>query len=118
MDAADDVDLIELVELGLGGVGVDCVQVHLPRPFGAVLPVEAAEVAVEDADVRVVEVHVPDVVGDVAVLFLADVVGEPPEGEEVVAPEEPDAVLEGQPLAGLDLLFDILEVIGHPGLGF
>src|SRR5579862_233919 len=115
MDASDDVDLVQLLELRLGRVGENGVEIHLPRAFGPVLSVEAAEVAVEHAHVRVVEVHVADVVADVAVLFLADVVRQAAQGEEVVRLEEADSVVEAEALAGEDFLFDIGQGGSHAG---
>ena len=70
---------------------------------------ERAEVAGGHAHVRVVDVRVPHEVGGVAVALLADVVGQRPERQQVVAAVERDAVLEGQALARQHLLADRLQ---------
>ncbi len=109
--AADHVDLAELLRL-----------VHLERVLhevadvvqvGAVLLARArerAELALHAADVRVVQVQVvdeEDLVG--ASAQAASGVGEPPDGEDVVALEQRDAVVEVEPLAGEHLLLDCAE---------
>jgi hypothetical protein len=98
VEAADDVDLADARPGGGLRAGEGLVQGHRERAGRAVRPGVAAEVAAEDADVRVVEVEVADEGGAAAVAGLADAVGERAEGEEVGVAEEADAVLEGETL--------------------
>ena len=53
-----------------------------------------------NANIGGIDVAIDVVIGDVAVFFLADVVGEPAYREQVGGAVESDAVVEGQSLAG------------------
>jgi len=71
---------------------------------------EGAELALHAADVRLVDVEVLD--EEDLVRSAADTackVGERPELEQVVGLEDRDAVVEVEPLSGLDLLSDRLQ---------
>ncbi len=92
--------------LGLGGALEDLLVGHDVALRALQVGPESAEGAAVDADVGRVEVRVDVVVGEVAVLALADQVGQLAEGEQVGLLVEEDAVVERQPLAGLDLLAD------------
>src|SRR4030095_15400822 len=70
---------------------------------------ERAEVAAVDADVGRVDVRVYVVIGEVAVLALADMVGELAEIEEIGLIVKKSAVVKGEPLAGFDLVANLLE---------
>ena len=61
------------------------------------------------ADVGRIDVPVDVEVADVAVALLADVVGEPADGQQVGRAIEGDAVVEVEPLAGQHLVGDRLE---------
>ena len=108
MQAAHDVHFAAGFRL-LRHVGEDLVEGHRVGAGLAGLRGERAEVAGRGAHVGVVDVGVADEVGDVAVLRLAHVVGEPAETEQVVRSIERDAVLEGEALARENLHADRLE---------
>jgi hypothetical protein len=69
-----------------GHVLEDLLEAHRVGPRLPFLGGEGAEVAGGHADVRVVDVGVPDEVGGVAVPLLADVVGQGPDGQQVMGP--------------------------------
>ena len=64
---------------------------------------EGAELAMRDADVGGIDVAIDVEVADVAVALLANVVGEPAEGQQVGRAVEREAVVGSQALAGQDL---------------
>src|SRR5262249_11669603 len=71
-------------------------------------PVEGAEVAVGDADVRVVEVAVDDERDTLRVVEpVADLVRRPPDGDQVTRAEKLDRILVRDPLAGGGLREDL-----------
>ena len=113
VDAADDVDLADRLVQPLTDLGADLVQAHLVGQRVTLGTAEGAELAQVGADVRVVDVLVVDEVGAVAVLPLADDVGEVAEGEDVRVVVEATAVVQGQAFARPDLVEDVAE----PGLG-
>ncbi len=107
VQAADDVHLGAAVLDRLGAAGEDLLVAHHVALRVAQVGAERAEHAAIDADVRGVEVRVDVVVGEVAVLALADEVGQLAEfGQRHVGPLEHEAVVERQPLAGFDLFAD------------
>jgi hypothetical protein len=63
------------------------------------------------ADVGGVEVAIDVEVADVAVLVLADVVGQPAQRQQVAGPIEGDAVVKAQALACLDLFGNGLKTL-------
>jgi len=75
---------------------VECVGV-CARRIG--IAAERTEFAMRDANVGRIDVAVDVVVGDVAVLFLADVVGEPADSEKVRRTIELDAVVKRKAFA-------------------
>ena len=109
MQSADDVQLGRPPLAGLPGpldhrgtihhVGLGLVQVGP----------EGTEIASVDTHVRRVDVRVDVVVAEIAVVPLAHQVGHRAEGEQVVRGLQRQAVVEAQPLAGLDLLADRLQ---------
>ena len=106
--SVDAVDLREPGDLVLpGGVFDELVG---GQRVGAVLLArlrERAELALHAADVRLIEVEVLDEVDLVAAASPPSrQVGELPECEQVVRLHQGDAVLEVEPLAGLDLFAD------------
>ena len=108
VEAVDDVDLGD----GLVGAHAELVQRLLERERVGVLVAglqarERAEQAVGHADVRGLEADVVVVEGQAAVALLALAVGQPAEGQRVRALEQADAVLERQPLAGVQFLPDV-----------
>ena len=84
---------------------------HVSRP-----PVEGAEVAVGDADVRVVEVPVDDE-RDLRRIrhAVADLVGDATDSDEIARPQQRDRVLVRDPLAVERLLEHLVD--GGDGLG-
>ncbi len=76
---------------------------------------ERAEGAAVDADVGRVEMRVDVVIGDVAVLALADEVGQFAEREQVGLFHQEHAVVEGQPFAGQNIFANRVQGQGHSG---
>ena len=110
VQAADDVHLGAAVVDRLGPAGEDLLVAHHVALRVAQVGAERAEHAAVDADVRRVEVRVDVVVGDVAVLPLADEIGQLAQlRQRHVGPLEHEAVVEREPLAGFDLLADRLQ---------
>ena len=99
---ADDVDLAHL----LADHPDDVLDRVLEGTVLALFPGEPAERAGEHADVRGRDVAVDDEVDAVALAARLDEVGHPPEPEEIVGLEEPEAILAAEALTGLDLLPD------------
>ena len=75
----------------------------------ALLAGEGAELAAQDAVVRVVDVAVDDVAGAVAHLALAGEVGDGADGVQVLALEKAERVGLGDPFAGGDLVIEVAE---------
>ena len=85
VQAADDVQLGGAAALGLGGALEDLLVGHDVALRALQVGPEGAEGAAVDADVGRVEVRVDVVIGEVAVLALADEVGQFAEREQVGA---------------------------------
>ena len=113
VQAADDVQLGGPAGAGLPGALDDLVAVHHVGPVFAQVGPERAEVAGVDADVGRVDVRIHVVVREVAVVSLAHQVGHRAQGEQVVRRLERQAILEAQPLAGLDLIADRIQTVGR-----
>ena len=110
VQAADDVHLGAAVLDRLGAAGEDLLVAHHVALRVAQVGAERAERAAIDADVGRVEVRVDVVVGDVAVLALADEVGQLAHfGQRHIGPLEEEAVVEREPLAGFDFFADRLQ---------
>ena len=75
----------------------------------ALLAGEGAELAAQDAVVRVVDVAVDDVAGAAAHFALAGEVGDGADGIQVFAFEQAERVGLGNPLAGGDLVIEVAE---------
>ena len=91
----------------LAPAGEDLLVAHRVALRVAQVGAERAERAAIDADVRRVEVRVDVVVGDVAVLPLADQVRQLAHfRQRHVGPLEHEAIVEREPLAGFDLFAD------------
>ena len=109
--AVDHVDLGEAGQLPLAQrVGDELVRRDRVRVLLLARLREGAELALDAADVRLVQVQVldeVDLVGPAA--HAARQVGELAEPEQVVGLEQRQAVLEVEPLAGLDLVADLLQ---------
>jgi hypothetical protein len=107
VEPADDVELSAAVVDRLLSPLADLLLVHEVALRRAEIGAERAERATVDADVRGVEVGVDIVVGGVAVLPLADEIGQFAHlGQRGVVAVERKAVFERQPLAGFDLFAD------------
>ena len=108
MQAVDDVDFGQrlagaLAQLVPGLLERHRVRAGIARPQ----PRERAEEAARDADVGRFEADVEVVVRARAVPPLALAIGQPAERERVRTLEQPHAVLEREPDAGVELLGDI-----------
>ena len=117
MQAADDVELRDGLAVALAGLGDALLDRHVVAAGLVDLLGPRAERAVHPAEVRRVQVAVDVVEREVAVARLADVVGEAAEGEQVARLEEPDAVVEGEPLPGENLVGDRRQVGALEGGG-
>ena len=93
-------DFLEREGVGAGRVGIAA---------------EGAQLAMRHADVGGIDVAIDVEVADVAVALLANVVGEPAEGQQVGRAVEREAVVGVQALAGQDFLGDGLQprVVNH-----
>src|SRR6266545_103568 len=76
----------------------------------AFLAGERAELAAQDAVVRIVDVAVDDVAGATAVLALVDKIRNGADGVQVFALEKPQGVGLGNPVAGGDFVADIAQL--------
>ena len=96
--------------------GEDLLVAHHVALGVAQVGAKRAEGAAIDADVRRVQVRVDVVVGDVAVLPLADEVGQLADFvQRHIRAFEDEAVVEREPLAGFDLFADGFEEVGGGG---
>ena len=76
--------------------------------LGTCTAIKPAKFAVRDADIRMVKMPVDVVIGCPAVLLAPDMVGEFPDGIEVVGRIKRHPLVKRQPLAILDLVGDVL----------
>ena len=107
VQSADDVHLRAAVLDRLGPAGEDLLVAHDVALGIAQIGAKRAEHAAVHAHVRRIEVRVDVVVGGVAVLALANEVGQLAElGQRHVEPLEHEAILERQPFAGFDFVAD------------
>ena len=106
---ADDVQLGDAQAQRLAGLGDDFLDAKLEAVGVALLAGEGAELAAQDAVVRVVDVAVDDVAGAAARFALASEVGDGADGVEVFALEQAESVGLGDPLAGGDLVIEVAE---------
>jgi len=112
MESADDVDFGDALGLlRLAGHFLDVIGELAFRFVGTAG--EGAELAAQDADVRVVEIEVEDVGRDVAVLPFADVIGQIAEGVEVLHRVEAQAFFVGQAPRGEDLSRDVGQAVAR-----
>ena len=110
VEASDDVKLRDRFGVSLARLFDALSDRHLV-PAGLIdLLRPGAERAIDPAEVRRVQVPVDVVIREVAVTLFADEVGEPARPEEVARREDPDSVVERQPLAGENLLGDGREI--------
>ena len=75
----------------------------------ALLLAEGAQLATGDADIGGIDVAVDVEISLIAVEALADLVGQPADAQQIGSAVNGQAVLIGQPLAGVDLGADRLE---------
>src|SRR6202171_6805747 len=92
MQAADDVEFGGAFADALFGALVDFFECKGVSAGSVGIAAESAELAMGDANVGRVDVAIDVEVGDVAVALLADVVGEPTDGEEIGRAIERDTV--------------------------
>src|SRR5258708_6230032 len=113
METVDDVDLGQRLMRALPELVPGLLQRHRVGAVVARLEArERAEQTTGDADVGRLEPDVVVVEGARAVAFLALPVGEPPDGQQISALEEPDAVGEIEPDASRELIRDVREAGG------
>ena len=109
MQPADDVQLGDAQLQRLARLLDDLLDGQLEAVGVALLAGEGAELAAQDAVVRVVDVAVDDVAGAVAHLALAGEVGDGAEGVQVLALEQAQRVGLGNALAGGDLVVEVAQ---------
>src|ERR1035438_8636624 len=109
MQPAHDVQLGDAQAKGLAGLLDDFLHGELEAVGVALLAGEGAELAAQDAVVRVVDVTVDDVAGAVAHFALPGEVGNRANGVQVFALEKAKRVGFGNPLAGGDLVIEVAE---------
>src|SRR5262245_28702553 len=100
MQAADDVEFGGSFADTLFGALVNLFQRKIVSAGGIGIAAEGTEFAVRNANVGGIDVAVDVVISDVAVFFLANVIGEPAYGEQVRRTVELDAIVEAETLAG------------------
>ena len=111
MQAVDDVDFGERLVRALPQLVPRLLERHRVRAGVARLqPRERAEQAARDADVGRLEADVVVVEGAAAVPLLALAVREPADGQQIGASNRRHAVVESQPLAGVELVGDVEKV--------
>src|SRR2546430_14908763 len=110
MQPADNVQLRDAQRQRFARLLNDFVRGQLETVLVALLAREGAELAAQDAVVRVVDVAVDDVAGAAAVLALVYKVGDGADRIEVFALEQPQGVGFGNPLAGHDLVVNVAQL--------
>ena len=107
VQAADDVHLGAAVLDRFGAAGEDLLVAHQVTLRVAQIGAKRAEHAAIDADVRRVEMRVDVVVGEVAVLALADEIGQLANfRQRHFGLLQHEAIFEREPLAGFDFVAD------------
>src|ERR1019366_6964572 len=106
----DDMQFGDTQAESLAGLGHDFLDGELEAIGVALLAGEGAELAAQDAVIRVVDVAVDDVAGTAGHFALPDKVGDGAENVQVVALEKAERVGLGNPLAGGDLVVKIAEI--------
>ena len=106
MQAADNVKLGRTFPYTLFGTLIDFFESVSVCARGIRVAPKRAKFAMRDADIRGIDVAVDVEIGDVAVLFFADVVGEPADREQVRRTIQFDAILKRQPFARENLVRD------------
>src|SRR6266446_812219 len=93
----------------LFGAGVNLLERKVVRPGRVRVAAKSAELAMRHANVGRINVPVDVEIGDVAVFFLADVICEPANGQEVRRAVQRDAVVKGKPFARENFLGNRLQ---------
>ena len=109
MQPSDDVQFRDAERERLTRLLHHLLDAQLEAVLVALLAGEGAELAGEDAVVRVVEVAVEDVAGAVAHLPLPREVRDGPDGVDVLALEKPQGVGIGKALPGDDLVVEVTQ---------
>ena len=105
----DDVQFGDAQAKRLAGLLDDFLDGELEAVGVALLAGEGAELAVQDAVVRVVDVTVDDVAGAVAHFALPGEVGDRADGIQLFALKKAEGVGLGDPLAGGDFIIKVAE---------
>ena len=109
MQAAHDVKFGDGFAVALAGLVPDLFERHRVRLGIALLLAERAQLATGHADIGGIDVAVDVEVSLVAVQALADLVRQPADAQQIRSAVNRQAVLVGQPLAGVDLGADRFE---------
>ncbi len=109
MQPADDVQFGDAQSQRLARLLDDLSDGELEAVGVAFLAGERAELAAQDAVVRVVDVAVDDVAGAVADLLLAREVGDGADGVQILALEQPERIGFGNAFAGGDLVVEVAQ---------
>src|ERR1700752_555655 len=100
MQAADDVEFRGAFACALLSALINFFQGKSISSRGIGVAAKSAEFAMRYADVCGIEVAIDVVVGDVALAVLANVVGEPADGEEIGRAVQGDAIFSVEACAG------------------
>src|SRR6266571_5540424 len=110
MQSADNVQLGDAQRQRLARFLRDLVNAQLEAVFVAFLAGERAELAAQDAIVRVVDVAVEDVAGAAPILALVHKIRDGADGVEVFALEQPQGVGLGHPFAGDHFVVEVAQI--------
>src|SRR3989442_4260146 len=110
MQAADDVQFGDAQRQRLARLLHDLVNAQLEAVLVAFLTGERAELAAQDAIVRIVDVAVDDITGAAAVLALVHKIGDGADCVEVFALEQPQGIGVGNPLAGDHFVVEVAQI--------
>src|SRR5262249_51162807 len=109
MKAADDVKFRGALTDAFIGALIDFFKGVGIRAWRIWITAEGAKFAVGYADIRRINVAIDIVIGDVAVLFFANVIGEPAGGEKIWRAIELHAVVEGETFSRENFVRDGLQ---------
>src|SRR5437879_8676831 len=110
MQSADNVQLGNAQRQRLARFLHDLVSAQLEAVFVAFLAGERAELAAQDAVVRIVDVAVDDVAGAAPILALVHKIRDGADGVEVFALEQPQGVGLGHPFAGDHFVVEVAQI--------
>src|SRR5882762_2623649 len=109
MQAANNVEFSGAFANALFGSLIDFFQGVGVGAGRVLIAAKGAEFAVRHADVGGIDVAGDVEIGDVAVFFFTDVIGEPSDCQQIGRAIEVDAIFEGEAFAGEDFVGDGLQ---------